>query len=91
MTSGWQVSHPIFAPQTGATIMAHVSITPRQALGFVERAEIWIAEWRQLAREVAAQAELERKLRGVDSHLLRDMGLEWSGRRLEKIVRDDFR
>jgi len=70
--------------------MAHVSITPRQALGFVERVEAWIAEWRRFAREVSAQAELERKLRGVDRHLLRDMGLEWSGRRLEKMVRDDF-
>ena len=69
--------------------MTHVSITPRQALGFVERVEAWIAEWRFFAREVAAQAELERKLRGVDAHLLRDMGLEWSGRRLERILRDD--
>jgi hypothetical protein len=72
-------------------VMAHVSITSRQALGFVDRVEAWIAEWRRFSREVKAQAELERKLKGVDSHLLRDMGLEWSGRRLERIARENYR
>ena len=71
--------------------MSHVSITPRQAASFVERLEAWFAEWRRFAREVSAQAELERKLRGVDDHLLRDMGLKWTGRRLERINRDDAR
>ena len=68
--------------------MANVFIRPRPALGFVERVAAWIAEWRRTAREVAAQAELERKLKGVDAHLLRDMGLEWSGRHLERILRE---
>jgi hypothetical protein len=69
--------------------MAHVSITPRRRPAFLERVEAWLAEWRRLSREIGAQAELERKLRGVDSHLLRDMGLEWTGRRLERIARGD--
>ena len=55
--------------------MAHVSITRGQASGFVERVEAWLAEWRQAFREVREQAELARKLRGVDEHLLRDMGI----------------
>ena len=69
--------------------MAYVSITPRRALGFVERVEGWFAEWRRLSREISAHAELERKLRGVDDHLLRDMGLKWTGRRLERISHDE--
>jgi hypothetical protein len=68
--------------------MANTAITLRQARGFVERVEAWLSEWRRIRREVSAQAELERKLKGVDAHLLRDMGLEWSGRHLEKIMRE---
>jgi hypothetical protein len=69
--------------------MAHVSITLKQAAGLVSRVEGWFAEWRRFAREVQAQAELERKLKGVDQHLLRDMGLTWTGRRLERVVGDE--
>jgi len=71
--------------------MAHMTITRRQALGLVERVEAWIADWRRFSREVRAQAELERKLKGVDDHLLRDMGLEWVGRRLTKTRHDQLR
>ena len=67
-----------------------VSITPRQATSFVARVEAGFAEWRRFAREVGAQAELERKLRGVDDHLLRDMGLKWTGNRLERTNRDEI-
>jgi hypothetical protein len=69
--------------------MAQASITRTQELGVIGRIEASIAAWRRFARELAIQSELERKLRGVDAHLLRDMGLEWSGRRLERVVRDD--
>ena len=69
--------------------MAHVTITMKQAASFVCRVEAWLAEWRRFAREIQTQAELERKLKGVDPHLLRDMGLAWTGRRLERIVSDD--
>ena len=55
--------------------MAHVTITMKQAASFVCRVEAWLAEWRRFAREIQTQAELERKLKGVDPHLLRDMGL----------------
>jgi uncharacterized protein YjiS (DUF1127 family) len=69
--------------------MADVSVTSRQASVFVERLGAWFAEWRRTAREVRSQAELTRKLRGVDDHLLRDMGLERTERRFERILGDD--
>jgi hypothetical protein len=69
--------------------MAQVTISHRRIFAFIERLDSWFAEWRRLSREVMAHAELERKLRGVDDHLLRDMGLKWTGRRLERISRDD--
>jgi hypothetical protein len=69
--------------------VAHVPITLRQASGLVQRLEDWLGEWRRFGREIRAQAELERKLKGVDDYLLRDMGLKWTGRRLERIDRDE--
>jgi hypothetical protein len=69
--------------------MSTVSIMPRRASAFVERLGERLAEWRRFSREVTAQAELERKLRGVDERLLRDMGLEWTGRRLQRAARDE--
>ena len=69
--------------------MAHVSFTPRQATALVERMEVWFAEWRQGLRQARSQAELTRKLQGVDEHLLRDMGLTWTGSRFERSARDE--
>jgi hypothetical protein len=69
--------------------MTHVSIARRRPASFVERFQAWLSEWRRFAREVREQAELERRLRGVDDHLLRDMGLKWNGSRLERMNRDD--
>jgi len=65
--------------------MSHVAITQKQAAGFVDRVAIWVAEWRQALHEAREQAELRRKLSGVDDHLLRDMGLKWTGRHFERI------
>lgn len=54
------------------------------------RLERWFAESRRLSREIGLQAEMQRKLRGVDDHLLRDMGLKWIGSRLERMSRDEM-
>jgi len=54
------------------------------------RLEKWFAESRRLSREIGFQAEMERKLRGVNDHLLRDMGLKWTGARLERMSRGDM-
>lgn len=69
--------------------MSHVAITLKQAAGIVDRMAVWISEWRHLVEEARHQAELRRKLSGVDDHLLRDMGLTWTGRHFERI--DDGR
>jgi len=53
--------------------------------------EAWLSEWRRMLQETRAQAELRRKLRGIDDHLLRDMGLQWTGRHFERIGGDDWR
>lgn len=65
--------------------MSHVAITPKRAASLVDRVAVWAAEWADLLREARHQAELRRKLRGVDDHLLRDMGLMWTGRHFERI------
>jgi len=65
--------------------MSHVAITLKQAASLMDRAAVWMAEWRALLQEARRQAELRRKLSGVDSHLLRDMGLVWTGRHFERI------
>ena len=65
--------------------MSHVAITPKRAASLVDRAADWVAEWAELLREARHQAELRRKFRGVDDHLLRDMGLMWTGRHFERI------
>jgi len=53
------------------------------------RLERWFAESRRLSREIGAQAEMQRRLSGVDDHLLRDMGLKWTGSRLQRMRRDE--
>ena len=68
--------------------MAHVAINFSQAARFVDRLALWMAEWREVLGEVRQQAELRRKLSGVDDHLLRDMGLRWTGRHFERIDED---
>lgn len=68
--------------------MANVSTTPRR-VSFAMRLEAWFAAWLKALREVKVQAELTNKLKGVDDHLLRDMGLTWTGRRYEHVVRDE--
>ena len=63
MTSGWQVSHPILAPQTGgARLWPTFQSTPRQASILVDRVEAWLAEWRRIFREIRLQAKLTREL-----------------------------
>ena len=64
--------------------MSPVSFRARQASIFVDRIAEWLSEWRNLLREARAQAELRRKLSSVDDHLLRDMGLRWTGRHYER-------
>ena len=71
--------------------MADISLTSRSASNLVERIEAWLSAWRSTLREVRAQSELRRKLDGVDDHLLRDMGLRWSGRHFERIGEEDRR
>lgn len=71
--------------------MADISLTSRKAWNLVERIEAWLSAWRSTLREVRAQSELRRKLDGVDDHLLRDMGLRWSGRHFERIGEEDWR
>jgi uncharacterized protein YjiS (DUF1127 family) len=68
--------------------MANVSINPRRA-SFAERVEAWFAAWIAAFREVKSQAELRQRLQGVDEHLLRDMGLTWTGRRYEQTIADE--
>jgi hypothetical protein len=69
--------------------MSHVALTRGQASGFVERVATWLAGWRQAFRDAREQAEIRRRLVGVDEHLLRDMGIRWSGRHFERIGRDE--
>ena len=71
--------------------MANIALTHRRSLNFVDRLDAWFAEWRRILRESREQGELRRKLRGVDDHLLRDMGLQWTGRHFERIGGDDWR
>jgi hypothetical protein len=68
--------------------MAHATISAAGGSIFA-RIEKWVAESRRLSREIGFQAEMERKLRGVDDHLLRDMGLKWTGSRLQRMGREE--
>jgi hypothetical protein len=63
--------------------MANVSINRRPS--FAERVEAWFAAWVAAFSEIRAQAELRHKLQGVDDHLLRDMGLTWTGREYRRV------
>lgn len=65
--------------------MADTSLTSGKSWNLFDRFEGWLATRRATLREVRAQAELRRKLNGVDDHLLRDMGLVWTGRHFERI------
>ena len=65
--------------------MAHDSCLPGRAPGFFPRVAARIAEWRSTFSEIRAEAAIARKLDGVDDHLLRDMGLKRSGRRVERL------
>ncbi len=67
--------------------MANVSITPRRSI--FDRLESWFAAFFKSVREIRTEAELRSKLRDVDDHLLRDMGLTWTGRRYERIGGDE--
>lgn len=70
--------------------MTNVSITPRRG-SIVDRLERWLAGWLKAFKDVKAEAELRHKLQRVDDHLLRDMGLRWTGRRYEPLSRDKDR
>jgi hypothetical protein len=77
--------------------MIDLTIAHRQSAGFrfrglrsgffafVDRLRRRLADWRELVRSVRAEAELRRKLEGVDDHLLRDIGLRRVGHRLETV------
>jgi hypothetical protein len=69
--------------------MSHLALTLSQATGLMERVATWLAGWRRAFREAREQAEIRRRLSGVDDRLLRDMGLRWSGRHFERIGRDE--
>jgi hypothetical protein len=69
--------------------MAYISFTPQPAPTRVERMRGWLAAWLKALRDIGAEAELRRKLKGVDDHMLRDMGLMWTGSRYDRIVRDE--
>ena len=58
----------------------------RNCRGFgawVEAARQWLNETGNVVNRIRMEAELRRKLEGVDDHLLRDMGLKRTGNRLE--------
>jgi uncharacterized protein YjiS (DUF1127 family) len=61
----------------------------RQVLILVDGVEARVAEWWDTFREVRAEARATRELKDVDDHLLRDMGLRWTGRRFERSNWDD--
>jgi hypothetical protein len=69
--------------------MAHATMSAAGG-SILARLERWFAESRRLSREIGMQAEMERKLRGVDDHLLRDMGLKWTGSRLHRMSREEM-
>ena len=51
----------------------------------VEAARQWLGKTGSVLKRIRMEAELRRKLEGVDDHLLRDMGLKRTGDRLESI------
>jgi uncharacterized protein YjiS (DUF1127 family) len=85
------------AAKTGSIAMVQILIFDRQGGrtdsrnrrdGFgawAEAARQFIDEMGGSMRRVRMEAELRRKLEGVDDHLLRDMGLKRTGDRLESI------
>jgi hypothetical protein len=77
------------APNLRSNAMAHATMSASGG-PILARLERWFAESRRLSREIRMQAEMERKLRGVDDHLLRDMGLKWTGSRLERMNREEM-
>jgi len=62
--------------------MANVTIDRR--LSFAERAQAWFAEWIATFQRVRFQTRLRHELSHVDDHLLRDMGIAWTGRHYER-------
>ena len=52
---------------------------------WAEAARQWLKETGYVVKRIRMEAELRRKLEGVDDHLLRDMGLKRTGDRLESI------
>jgi hypothetical protein len=85
------------AAKTGSIAMVQILIFDRQGGrtdsqkrrgGFgarVEAARQWLDETGSVLKRIRMEAELRRKLEGVDDHLLRDMGLKRTGNRLESI------
>jgi uncharacterized protein YjiS (DUF1127 family) len=62
------------------------AVSPKRRGGFgawAEAARQLMDEMGRSMRRIRMEAELRRKLEGVDDHLLRDMGLKRSGDRLE--------
>ena len=52
---------------------------------WAEAARQWLGKRGSVLKRIRMEAELRRKLEGVDDHLLRDMGLKRTGDRLESI------
>jgi hypothetical protein len=85
------------AAKTGSIAMVQILIFDRlgrrtdsrnSRTGFTawaEAARQWLDETGSAQRRIRMEAELRRKLEGVDDHLLRDMGLKRTGDRLESI------
>jgi uncharacterized protein YjiS (DUF1127 family) len=85
------------AAKTGSIAMVQILIFDRpggrtgpqnRRAGFgawAEAARQWLTETGSVLKRIRMEAELRRKLEGVDDHLLRDMGLKRTGDRLESI------
>ncbi len=69
--------------------MANVSITPGGRRSIIDRLGAWFAASGKALREARADVQLRNNLRDVDDHLLRDMGLTWTGRRYERAARNE--
>ncbi len=69
--------------------MTYVSSTQRRRPSLTERFGAWVAGWAKALAEAKAHAEMTHKLRGLDDHLLRDMGLTWTGTRFERDAGDE--
>lgn len=78
------MGHVIFAFQRGNGVRGDTSLR-RQRSTFLKGLGRWISESREQFRRARVEAQLAHSLEGYNEHLLRDMGLTWSGRRIKSI------